>query len=68
MVSFAGKVGGASVSGSSQLVNDGDGWKVTLYAPPKELFTGWSATFGVRLTTGANNVVTSITLTTVYRH
>ena len=83
VVAFAGMVGGMKVSGSSQLVwarrdsaaagvtaNTGGItlYHVTLYAPPKELFTGWSATFGVRLTTGANNVVTSITLTTVYRH
>jgi uncharacterized repeat protein (TIGR02543 family) len=83
VVAFAGMVGGMKVSGSSQLVwarrdsaaagvtaNTGGItlYHVTLYAPPKELFTGWSATFGVRLTTDANNVVTSITLTTVYRH
>ena len=36
-------------------------WVVTLYAPPKGTFTGWSETFGVVLRTGANN--TSVTLT-----
>ena len=62
VVSFAGKVGGTTVSGSSQLINDGTGWLVTLYAPPKALFDGWSKTFDVTLTTDENNVVTDVTV------
>ena len=62
VVSFAGKVGGAKVSGSSQLVNDGTGWSVTLYAPPKAPFDGWSKTFDVALTTDEKNVVTDVTV------
>ena len=66
VVSFAGKVGGASVSGSSQLVNDGNGWKVTLYAPPKPTakppFEGWCETFAVTLAIDDANVVTDVTL------
>ena len=64
VVSFAGKVGGAKVSGSSQLVNDGTGWSVTLYAPPKAPFDGWSKTFDVALTTDEKNVVTDVTVET----
>ena len=62
VVSFAGKVGGTTVSGSSQLINDGTGWLVTLYAPPNALFDGWSKTFDVTLTTDENNVVTDVTV------
>ena len=66
MVAFAGKVEGASVSGSSQLVNDGEGWKVTLYAPPKPTakppFAGFCKTFAVTLTIDAN-VVTDVEVT-----
>jgi hypothetical protein len=54
VVAFAGKVEGVSVSGSSQLVNDGEGWKVTLYAPPKPTakppVESWCKTFTVTLT------------------
>ena len=57
-VSFSGKIDGASVSGSSQLVWGGgrgatalpDGWYVTLYAPAKGAFAGWCETFAVELT------------------
>jgi len=66
VVSFAGKVGGASVSGSSQLVNGGDGWKVTLYASPKPTakppFDGFCETFAVTLTVDDANVVTDVSL------
>ena len=75
-VAFAGKVGGASVSGSSQLVwvESGhagrvtlpDGWVVTLYAPPKGTakppFAGWCETLAVDLVLGDQNVVTAVTL------
>ena len=61
-VSLTGKVDGTTVSGSSQLVNDGTGWSVTLYAPPKASFAGWSETFDVTLTTGEKNVVTDVTV------
>jgi hypothetical protein len=58
VVSFAGKVGGVSVSGSSQLVYGENGWQVTLYAPPKPkakpAFEGWCKTFAVTLTFDAN--------------
>ncbi len=59
VVAFAGMVGGNKVSGSSQLVDDGKGWKVTLYAPPKGAFTGFSVTLPVTLTTDAN-IVTGV--------
>ena len=52
-VAFAGKVGGASVSGSSQLVNDGEGWKVTLYAPAKGTFAGFCRTLAARASSTA---------------
>ena len=61
-VSFAGKVGGASVSGSSQLVNDGEGWKVTLYAPQKGTFAGFCKTLAVALTLDAQNIVTEVAI------
>ena len=64
VVSFAGKVGGASVSGSSQLVNDGDGWKVTLYAPPKPTakppFEGFCEALAVTLVIDDQGVVTEV--------
>ena len=70
VVAFAGKVGGTKVSGSSQLICGGFGatvlsdvWYMTLYAPPKGAFTGWSETFGVVLGTDANHAVTGVTLT-----
>ena len=66
VVSFAGKVGGASVSGTSQLVNDGDGWKVTLYTPPKPTarppFVGFCKTLAVALTLDAQNIVTEVAI------
>ena len=61
-VAFAGKVGGASVSGSSQLVNDGEGWKVTLYAPAKGTFAGFCRTLAVTLTLDAPNIVKDVTI------
>ena len=61
-VAFAGKVGGASVSGSSQLVNDGEGWKVTLYAPQKGTFAGFCKTLAVALTLDAQNIVTEVAI------
>ena len=68
-VAFAGKVGGASVSGSSQLVWGGgrgatalpDGWYVTIYAPPKGAFAGWCATFPVKLTLDEQKGVLNLT-------
>ena len=64
VVAFAGMVDGVKVSGSSQLVDDGKGWKVTLYAPPKPTakppFDGWCETLAVTLTTNAQNVVTDV--------
>ena len=78
VVAFAGLIGEMKVSGSSQLVwarrdfvstevTAGTGisapYQVTLYAPPKGTFTGWSATFGVMLITDNANVVTSVTMT-----
>ena len=60
VVAFAGKVGGASVSGSSQLVWGENGWQVTLYAPPKGVFAGFCETFAVTLTTDVQNVVTDV--------
>ena len=59
VVAFAGMVGGNKVSGSSQLVDDGKGWKVTLYAPPKGAFTGFCTTLPVTLTTDVN-IVTGV--------
>ena len=47
VVAFAGKVNGASMSGSSQLVLTDDGWQVTLYAPSKALFQGFCKTIAV---------------------
>ena len=60
VVSFAGKIAGSAVSGSSQLVCDGDAWKVTLYAPPKGAFKGFSETFAVTLTFDEANAVTGV--------
>ncbi len=56
-VAFAGTVDGAKVSGSSQLVWNGEGWKVTLYAPPKGTFDGYCETCAVTLTLDDANVV-----------
>ena len=57
-------VGGVSVSGSSQLVDDGEGWKVTLYAPPKATakppFEGWCETLPVALTLDEQMVVLEV--------
>jgi len=65
-VAFAGKIGGASVSGSSQLVKTDGGWQVTLYAPPKPTakppFEGWCETFDVTLSFGDANVVSDVSL------
>ena len=64
-VAFAGKVGGTKVSGSSQLVNDGTGWSVTLYAPKKAPFDGWCETFAVTLKTDeGTHVVSDVTVET----
>ena len=71
VVAFAGKVGGASVSGSSQLVprlaedgspyhGDGSPYQVTLYAPPKGTFKGYNETMAVTLTLDAQDVVTAV--------
>ena len=57
VVSFSGKVGGVSVSGSSQLVCGESGWQVTLYTPPKKGFDGWCETFDVEMTLDGQNVV-----------
>ena len=61
-VAFAGKVGGASVSGSSQLVNDGEGWKVTLYAPAKGTFAGFCRTLAVELMLDEQSIVTDVAI------
>ena len=62
-VSFSGKIGGVSVSGSAQLVWSGEGWKMTFYAPPKPTakppFAGWCETFPVSLTL-EENIVTAV--------
>ena len=66
VVAFAGKVGGASVSGSSQLAWSGgygmtalvDIWEVTLYAPPKGTFAGWCEILSVKLELDSAGVVT----------
>ena len=60
VVAFAGKVGGASVSGTSQLVWGENGWQVTLYAPPKGAFAGFCETISVTMPTDDNNVVLSV--------
>ena len=67
VVSFAGKVGGASVSGTSQLVlvrrDEGTALcQVTLYAPPKGTFAGFRKTLAVTLTIEAN-IVTAVEVT-----
>ena len=59
-VSFAGTVDGAKLSGSSQLVNDGSGWKVTVYSPPKGASGGLCETCAVALTTDDANAVTAV--------
>ena len=61
-VSFSGKINGVSVSGSAQIVWDGKGWKMTVYAPPKKGFEGWCETFDVTLTKDAQNIVTAVEL------
>ncbi|MBO4709999.1 MAG: hypothetical protein J5727_09510, partial [Kiritimatiellae bacterium] len=61
-VSFSGKINGVSVSGSAQIVWDGKGWKMTVYAPPKKGFDGWCETFDVTLTKDAQNIVTAVEL------
>ena len=68
VVAFAGMVGGASVSGSSQLVWNGgygttalvDVWEVTLYAPPKGTFAGWCEILSAKLELDAAGVVTGV--------
>ena len=64
-VSFSGKIGGVSVSGSAQIVWDGKGWKMTVYAPSKPKakppFDGWCETFPVRLTL-EESIVTAVEL------
>ncbi len=72
VVSFAGKLDGTSVSGSSQLVwvESGhvgrvtlpDGWVVTLYAPQKGTFKGYNETIAVTLTLDAQNIVSDVTV------
>jgi len=68
-VAFAGKVGGSSVSGSSQLVlvrrvEDAAPYQVTLYAPPKPTakppVESWCKTFAVTLTIEANIVTKAV--------
>ena len=62
-VSFAGKVEGVSVSGSSQLVIADDGkWYATLYAPPKKGFDGWCATIPLAIEVDEDNVVIDVDL------
>ena len=65
-VSFSGKKDGVSVSGSAQLVWNGEGWQVTFYAPPKPTarppFAGWCETFPVELTMDEQDVVTAVKL------
>ena len=62
VVAFAGTVDGAKVSGSSQLVWNGEVWSVTLYAPPTKTFDGYCETFDVMLTIDETNVVTDVSL------
>ena len=70
-VAFAGKVGGVSVSGSSQLelgrrVEDAAPYQVTLYAPPKPTarpsVESWCKTFAVTLTLDGQNAVTDVSV------
>ena len=73
VVSFSGKIGGVSVSGSAQIVWVSgalgesalpDGWYMTIYVPPKPTakppFAGWCETFPVDLTTDEQNIVTEV--------
>ena len=39
-----------------------DGYQVTLYAPPKSGFAGWSGTIAIMLTLDAQNVVTDVVM------
>ena len=61
---FSGKIGGVSVSGSSQVVlvgrdkDDAPLYKVTLYATPNKGFAGWCETLDVNLTVDEQNGVT----------
>ena len=59
-VSFAGRVGGVAVSGSSQLVLAEGGWQVTLRAAPKGAFKGWCKTLALALEIDGSNVVTDV--------
>ena len=60
-VSFAGKAGGAAVSGASQLVPDGNGeWLLPLYAPPKGASGGFCDVLAARLTVDDKNTVTAV--------
>jgi len=61
-VSFSGKIGGVSVSGSSQLTWNGKDWCFTFYVPPKKGFDGWCETLRVELTLDEQNVVTAVKL------
>ena len=58
-VAFAGNVSGAKVSGSSQLVNTGNGYMVALYASPKGA-PEFSETCYVSLKIDSSNVVTAV--------
>ncbi len=72
VVSFSGKIGGVSVSGSAQLVLVGRDdpiaplYQMTVYAPPKPTakppFAGWCETFDVTLETDKQNIVTKVEL------
>jgi len=59
-VSFAGKLDGVSVNGSAQLVKTVDGWKATLYVPPKKDFGSWCKTIAVTLDVDGANSVTDV--------
>ena len=65
-VSFSGKKGGVSISGSAQMVWNGEGWQVTFYASPKPTakppFAGRCEMFPVTLETDKQNVVTAVKL------
>ena len=51
VVSFAGKIDGTSVSGTSQLFLSDNNWQALLYAPPKGAFEGFSFSIAVALET-----------------
>ena len=61
VVSFAGNLTGAKISGTSQLIPNGDGnWAAVLHVPPKNGVPGYNELVDVKLTVDALNVVTAV--------